>query len=264
MYFLEKSMDDKKTWLVEGLIVAGIPAIGYWFAFLYELGYCKYFNIPSSFIEIDMLNVLIAIVGTVTLLGTVNFLVQPFFLIFVAAPWSIKKAIKTTLLPIVLMTGGALALKMPFFYSVFFICALALPIAFAEFILPLFTHRDIQGYAAKLEAATLSEFEQNHTTMDALANKLGFESYSLLFYLFIFSYVVFFSGSIDGRVRSDFIVLKGKPEMAVIKTYNSSFLAAKFDRTTKLISADFKIIPIDKRLGAFTYERIGPLQARSF
>lgn len=247
---------------MEGVIVAGIPATGYWFAFLYELGYCKYFNIPSSFIEIDMLNVLIAIIGTLTLLGTVNFLVQPFFMLFADFTWSIRKAIKVTLLPIVLMIGTSFAIKLPFLDAVFFISAIGLPIAFSEFILPLFTHREVHGYAAKLEAATRTDFEQNHTTMDVLADKLGFETYSLLFYFFLFSYVVFFSGGIDARIRSDFIVLKGEPEMAVIKIYNNSFLAAKFDRTTKLIVADFKIIPIDKRLGAFTYERLGSLQAK--
>jgi len=57
-------MTNQRFGLTEGLVIAVVPATGYWFAFLYELGYCKYFEIPPAFIEIGLLNVLVAIIGS--------------------------------------------------------------------------------------------------------------------------------------------------------------------------------------------------------
>ena len=41
-------MEEKKQgWITEGLILASIPVLGYFFAFQYEAGYASYFQYPK-------------------------------------------------------------------------------------------------------------------------------------------------------------------------------------------------------------------------
>jgi hypothetical protein len=42
----------------ETIAIASIPAIGYWFAFQYERGYCEHFAIPQQFISLSMISIM--------------------------------------------------------------------------------------------------------------------------------------------------------------------------------------------------------------
>jgi len=256
-------MADQKFGFTEGLLITGVPALGYWLAFLYELGYCKYFNIPSTFIEIGILNILIAIVGTTALLAVLHLFADPFYVFFGKAPHAIKRALRMTFLPLGVCIGLVFVFKYSFLVAVIIVCVVGLPIALIEFVIPLVTQRGVQGYVAKLEAASNYDYEHNTSIMDTLAEKVGFKAFSLFFYLIIFSFVVYLAGGFNAQMKSDFMVLKGDPDMVVLKTYNSSLLATGFDRSSKNISAEFKMVAFDSSLELFTLERIGPLQVKS-
>jgi hypothetical protein len=41
-----------KSWLTEGVILAGAPVFGYLLVFAYEAGFCSIFGIPPEFISL--------------------------------------------------------------------------------------------------------------------------------------------------------------------------------------------------------------------
>lgn len=51
-------MTETRVGITEALLIAAVPVVGYWIAYLYELGYCRWFGMPPYFIEIGILNVL--------------------------------------------------------------------------------------------------------------------------------------------------------------------------------------------------------------
>jgi len=58
-------MEKKFDWkLLLTLLIATSPILGYGLAYVYQLGYCSYFNIPTEFIKLDLTMVLVAIAGT--------------------------------------------------------------------------------------------------------------------------------------------------------------------------------------------------------
>lgn len=51
------------------VIAVGLPALGYAFTYVYEMGFCDVFGIPTSFIELSLANVLNAIFAVVIYVG---------------------------------------------------------------------------------------------------------------------------------------------------------------------------------------------------
>ncbi|HET8761742.1 MAG TPA: hypothetical protein VFN94_11770 [Nitrospiria bacterium] len=252
-------MPEHRIGLTEGLLIAGVPAAGYWFAFLYELGYCKYFDIPASFIEVSVSNILVAIVGLLGVLVLVNVYADLIFMVFQWLPSAIKSAVLRITIPVVFLTGYALVIRIPF-RQVFLVLGLILvPILFLEFILPLIVQRGTRGYLAKLDAQNKSERERI-TVMDVVASKLGRDNFLHLALIFSISFLAYFAGGYNAKVQREFIVLPGSNELVVLKTYNASFLAAKFDRPSKSVWAEYTLVPADTQVGRFSFERVGPLQ----
>jgi hypothetical protein len=64
------------------LVITAISAIGYLFAYLFQLGQCKYFHIPDNFIEVDLKSILsfasIAVAYSVLILAVVTWIFHIF------------------------------------------------------------------------------------------------------------------------------------------------------------------------------------------
>ncbi len=83
-----------------------------------------------------------------------------------------------------------------------------------------------------------------------------------LFILYLLSILSYFAGGYIARFQKDFIVLSGKPELVVLKKYDSYFVAANFDRRSKSVSTEYKLLAVDKSLGRIKFERVGPLSPK--
>ncbi len=250
-------MLDNKLGLSEGLIIAVIPAAGYWFAFLYELGYCKYFDIPVSFVEVGLVNILISLVGILGLIGLANIYANAILFLFKDIPEAIKSALLRVSVPTLFMAGYGLVAKLSSFFIPLIV--ITFPLIFIEFILPCFAQRNVKGYLAKLEAQKKIDLEHDSFT-DLIAKKMSKGSALSILLVFILSFVSYFSGGYNAKGQTDFIVLTGEKESVVLKMYNSYFIAASFKRESKSVSAEYKLIPVDENLSIFKFEKIGPLQ----
>ncbi|HKK45796.1 MAG TPA: hypothetical protein VJ964_09755 [Balneolaceae bacterium] len=250
-------MSKQKFGLTEGLLIAGVPAVGYWLAFLYQLGYCTYFNIPTSLIEISLLNVLIAIIGLVGFLAIINLYGEPFFWLYKGLPEVIRPAIVKIGAPLIFMCGYAYVTRLsgkPFYVA---ISIVVIPLLFVEFILPLFTQRKTKGYLAKLKAQKKIDYEYD-TMMDTLAKNAGKERFLLFILLFAISFITFFAGGYKAKTKTEFIVLTQPVKSIVLKSYDNNFVTAKFDRDSNTVTAKYTLVPIDK--SNFEMDEIGPLK----
>jgi Ni,Fe-hydrogenase I cytochrome b subunit len=59
-----KGNKRERGWIKEGIILALCTFTGYLVAYAYEEGFCHHFSIPSSFIEIDVVTILVSVIYT--------------------------------------------------------------------------------------------------------------------------------------------------------------------------------------------------------
>jgi hypothetical protein len=251
-------MAENRISLTEGLLIATLPAAGYWFAYLYELGFCTYFNLPDAFIDIGIPAVLKAIVAMFGVLGLIHVFAEIPFRGLSALPRSIAAPIRRIGLAIILMGGGAMILQSTLIQFMIVASIFAVPFLFGHFVLPLFTQRGTSGYLAKLEAQHQAELQAD-SLMDIAAKKIGASWFRLLFLLFLLSFVAYFAGGYNAKVQRSFMVLPGPPELVILKKFGASVVAAAFDRKTQSVSSDYRLISFDNNLGQFRFERVGPL-----
>jgi hypothetical protein len=251
-------MTEQRFGLTEGLVIAGVPAAGYWFAFLYESRYCKYFDIPSFFIEIGILNILVATIGMVGALALVSLYADLLFMLSGALARSIRDAIFRVSMPLILTAGYALVARFTLVEFLTVAGVFFVPIVFGEFIFPLLTQRSTEGYLNKLEAQNKKELELDNL-IDMVANALGRRTFLFLALLLALSFVAYFAGGYEAKTQRDFMVIGEKADKVVLKTISGHFLIAEFDREAKSLSTKFSLVSSEREGFGFNYERIGPL-----
>lgn len=256
-------MEKQNIGLTEGIIIATVPVIGYWIAFLFEFGYCNYFNIPSTFVEIGIQNIMIAIIGLLGLLAIIFNFANFFFMSFKWLPKTIKASLQRIFLASAFTYGFFLFNKHPISQVILITSIMFIFLIFIEFVFPLIRQTKTKGYLEKLKAQDKFDFEE-HTLLDVAAIKIGYNKFLLIYLVFILSFLAYFAGSYNAKYQINFLVLNNEKELVVLKTYSKFFLAAKFDRKTKTIFTEYKLIPVDTQLGIFKFEQIGPLLPKRF
>lgn len=251
-------MIEQRLGLTEGLVIAGVPAAGYWFAFLYEFGYCKYFDIPPSFIEIGILNILVAIIGLAGALALINLYASPLFMLSRGFAQPIRAALFRVSIPLILISGYALVARFTLIQFMIAAAVLFVPLVFFEFIFPLLTQRNVPGYLNKLEAQNEMELEHD-TLIDLAANAVGRRAFLFFALLLALSFLAYFAGGYEAKAQRDFMVVGEKAEKVVLKTISGYLLVAEFDRATKSLSTKFALVSPEQQGFRFNYERVGPL-----
>lgn len=251
-------MTESRLGITEGLLIAGVPVAGYWVAFLYELGYCTYFNIPLSFIEIGILNILVAIVGIAGVLLLISIHANMFYMLLsgIAQPISFSLLKIGTIL--ILISGYALVSRLPFVLFVIIVAIIIVLFGFLEFIFPLLTQRKVTGYLNKLAAQEKTELEHKNI-FNFVANSIGRKTVQIILVIFVLSFVAYFAGGYKAKTQRNFMVFVGNGEKVVLKAISGYLLVAEFDRPTKSLSSKFTLVSSEQPEFSFSYERIGPL-----
>jgi hypothetical protein len=247
-----------KRWtLTEGLLLAAIPVVAYVCAFLFELGYCDYLNIPMQFISVgknelvsSSLFVLVSALGSVLVIEAMS-------LLFRGTRVVIFRAL-LRVFPLLLLSGfvGLLAARLrPAWWVV--IGGVALLVAI-EFVSPLIEYKQAQSYQEKLRARELSLMRRSST----LGRRLGLIGYQSI--VFTFCIVLFLAACVEwGRgeaaTQKSFMVIAGPPQRVVLRVYGDFMVTTTWDKNRRLARER----SISKLAGEETitmaFEDIGPL-----
>ena len=60
--------ENREKLLSDGLLIAGVPLLGYAIAFAYECGYARYYGIPLQLISLTLTQILVAIAGVISII----------------------------------------------------------------------------------------------------------------------------------------------------------------------------------------------------
>lgn len=255
----ELTMNESKLGLSEGIVLAAMPVFGYWVAYLYELGFCKFFAIPAELIEIGIPIILAAILGIIFVMGFIQMTIDSiFFTLWARLPAQIRPTLLKVIAMMFIYCSLSLANNWSISTNTTIFSILFVPILFIDWILPLFTQRSIVGYLNKIHAAYQADLAIDQPTDKLL--KIGGGQIGKLFLLcYVVSLMAYLAGGLEARLKNQFMVLYGPPERIVLKIYDQNLIAATFDRKLRQISNDFVVIPISKTPETFKVEMLGRL-----
>lgn len=250
---------DIKSNLSEGLIIAVVPAIVYWFSYVYQFGYCRYFEIPTEFIEINVQNFFICIIGMVGLLAVIISVGTPLFSIFRNLPEVIRLIFINNGIPVLVLLAYSFVAKMPIKH-VFIILAVPFGLLMSELTFPLYSQKNKSSYLEKLEAQRAFETEHKESLMYVIFKRIGVNFSVLLFCVSFASIFICFVGAYEAKNTSVFMTSNGGQKI-VLKKYGEQFLVADFNKKEKTFIPRFTIEKIDNSFGVFSYEKVGPIIA---
>jgi hypothetical protein len=239
---LEKDEIIKSPWLTGGLIVAILTALSYAMAFFYELGHSSYFGIPSRFIEVTLVETVIALC-----------LVQYFAVIVVSGSSVItmyfpKKydKILSDVLPVTIFIGLVYLINVDLRHLI----AAGL----------------IGGYIGKTATRERLREKGTDTVVNQILHRIfGKVGTTLLkksqMWLLVFFISAFTVGKATAVWKEKYLVCDDSPQIALIRKYGDILIYAPYDQQKKEVAEKLIInsVTVANKL-EFTIKSIGPLK----
>ncbi len=241
----------------EAIILAGAPAYAYAVAFLYELGYALHFRFPIALIQINITTVLISLGALVSAGIFFWFGGEVVSVIWPSGKSAFAENIRKSIRLLFLLIAAAVLGRS--WNTLFSTGAIVFGIFFLlDFVFPLLTQRNVKGYFNKLEAQ--EEHERSLTFMsDRLVKIVGLSNFRTVLILILILGLSWFAGLGQARSNSHFRVVTGNSNVVVLRIYGGKMIAAEFDPSSKTLSPEIQVIPMDKKL-KLRREMLGPLK----
>jgi hypothetical protein len=250
-----------KSWVTEGIIIAGAPVVAYSLRYSYEVGFVSRFSIPSEFITIDLAKILPLTVVILGGIGIAILLTSLYRIILGFIKNIIFRKMMTLLIwvivlcPVVFISliRNEIIASIPALF-------LFLSMAFIEFVRPLLTQKEKIGYLAKLgAAASMVQF-----LTGPLYYYLGQRVTKICLVCLGSAYlmgIVSLYGALTSMSQDEFPVVKGSQEMVVLRKYGDQLICVPFDRATKTVEKRFTVLNLGvEPTIEFVTEKIGPLR----
>lgn len=256
---------NERSLLTEGVIIAAASALVYMATFLYEYGFCSYFEIPANLIDPSLATILVA-AGTI---GTV--LASSLWFLGLTAP--LFKAVHNKELHAYRYFFAYSAVVSAFGILLAVIYGFSWPSfvwyigGFTVLALLMFGHTFLFNRHVPLaerfsEQARIQDGDPFYVT-DVLKIWFGKSAVYILVVCMSVLGIAFLIGNGEASKRDRFLVLKQEPDLVVLRNYGSVLLTARFSRESKQLSNEFVVIRLaeGERI-AFTNEVVGPLKVK--
>ena len=255
----EFDMKKELRIFTESTMLAAIPALGYWVAFVYELGYFSYFELPSTFVEVALNSILLNSLSVVTGLGA--FLI---ILDFIRRTMSgVTEALKFTLYKLLfayfLVYGFGLVFNRSHEEIQILLLILTLPIIWNEVLWPMWKYRHLKGLGNKVTAAKAKDFEFD-SAIDKIAEKTGAAPFLALVFVYLVSVFSYLAGGYSANKQTSFFISTEKPDFVLIRKYEENWLTVKVDLDKGIVLKTYELVPIDT-IKTFRKSTIGRLKA---
>ena len=263
----EDSKRSIQKYIHVGILTAFIPAFSYLTAYFFERGFCGQLQIPLSFIEIGINEVLKVIVLIIPLILFLFFgIVLTIYVRILKNP--VFKILSRSIFPLFLFFlmfafSGLSLVKVIIGFLIFWFIFIG-----SDFIFPLFSKRKFRGYYKRTLESYLESDKKPKDLFDKISDsfieQFGILTYTIIFFLsFILIFFVGDMGRTYARNKRSFMIIKSSPELVILRRYSSSYICAPFDREKKEFKKKFYLKTGDKISEEgfeIVIEDIGPLK----
>jgi hypothetical protein len=249
------------TCITAGLLIAVAPIVANLFAFLHEVGYCRVFGIPTSFISLTPTTVFVVAGALVIVFCVVFWMADTAIGILHDVPHGPIRRGLLVLFPFLLLFAAYLYLYRELWEEWIWVAAIVAGVAFYEFVFPL-AFRWKGSYREKLDADWQVRRRTRPLT-DWFGTRLGRVGVLLIVTLVLGLMIAYAAGRAEALQQEEFLVLRSDTEAVVLRHYGSNFILAPFDRETKDVQRSFFIVRgDDDPRPVFTLEDVGPLRSK--
>ncbi|MFG0621780.1 hypothetical protein ACF8OH_15475 [Delftia sp. WSY_9] len=236
-------MNEKKesrSFISEGLIVAGATAALYMVTFVFEYGYCKYFGIPGFLVEPST--------GTVLLSALIISVASVFIFSLSQFPSAMIKKIpwvklRNRIVVVAIMWTFALLVGDLSSWTSKTILIISTIIPFLDYIFPMILFSGpIRDRISMAEDMISEEYLKDKNNKNTIVVKFSFYIVLINFALLI----AFAAGATHAKIQKGFVVLKAAPDFAVVKRYGERMIAVRYEGTPPRATGEFKILDKEK------------------
>jgi hypothetical protein len=281
---METEQQSVRSWITDGIIIAGLTATAYLWTLFYEVGFCGYFSIPYYFISLSPVNVLIIggrflLVFIVLCIPIILFgALRPFigYLSALTSRFAIRSGVNSAIVMFFfsLMLSGMMVYFSSFereFWLQILMRIIAVVPVIAFFTVPLVRQRNEKvSYWTKI---ILDWAPRQRISRPAPIPAPGFRDFVNLMLIAMFVVLIGIGNNIfpkagkeDAQSKKEFQVISQSsslPEVVVLRVYGDYLFAAPFDRSTKKVEKKLFILKISEIANApLTTEQVGPLQVK--
>lgn len=230
--------------IIQGIVIAGIPVIGYLMAFCYELGYVSHFKITNEVIDISLFAIF---------LRTFEFL---FFIIAVSLGGSFLTIIINKFIPVKYITFKNSLVILLIIYLIFVILILYISLKgiYLHQYVNLIMFWAVINYSLCIPIYFFKKESIYNNRVIKIISIIFLSSFLLLTYYNL--------GFYSAVTQSEFLILANtqkEQEKAVIRFYSDHIILVPFDRKNQTFSDQFYISIVGDQNISFKYESIGPL-----
>ncbi|HFH4653809.1 hypothetical protein [Pseudomonas aeruginosa] len=235
----KKSSLIEKALSSEAILIAIIPFVGTYIAFLYEAGYASYYEIPISFIQIDALS----IISSSTL---VVLFIYAFFVLLdlarkiVKGSHPVRKALALPLTMTIVSAFFIVFLDIP--NKILLISAVFLFATTITYLPPLFKRDTKDNYLKRLEIQNANE---NKRLKEKNPESTRRDIISPIAFLFVFGLLIFKGGIMHAEDKTYYYVLKDSPNKALVSNYGDNLIFSTFDQRTKTFTGEITFAKLD-------------------
>ncbi len=261
--------ENKKQVLSGAIIIAVISLYAYLITFLYEIGFLLVYNLPFEFANLSLVNTFIvggSLLTTFTILIAIANSVFAFFAPIFRKKHPLLELFKK-LSPIYILLALLIYLFGSMWKEWLWALIMALFYTAIQLIFPLFGKHD-EKYFERMERQ-LEEDGKQESIFDFLLfllprptekNKTKFLSIIKLAVVLVFLIILaFFAGRANALKKQNYFVLETNPEMVAIKITNSSVVLLPFDRNSKSLRSEFKVVDLKDLTAPLKSEKLGNL-----
>lgn len=223
--------------LTDGVLIAGITALAYAVAFAYEYGYCSNFGIPNYLINPSITTILVAFFSIV-IFAIFALMFGELFSYFPSDPGldHLKRRLILFLLMFALVSM-ATGLRWINFVLIGPVTAELL-----IYLLELFVQR---GTFKERLVASSKSFDRSPTrdnpAVRYIFNRLGAQGFTIFGWVYLCLILSFSAGSYESRNQSDFQILVGAPNLALVRIYGEMAVFVDVTKPLKSPGSKFQI-----------------------
>lgn len=251
-----------RSFLTEGLVLAGIPVLAYFLFYIFEAGYGAQFGIPPSFVTPNLGYFSFALLS-ILIFGFFALWIfdDAFrFLHEIAFKRPALKTIPRWAIFIALLFPFFIMLKVSYLAGAIFIFILVSFLALWDFVFAPWIKK-IHSFPPRSEELEAVLAEKG--ILRILKQKIGIGLFPIFAFSLYLTFLSFSAGMSQAQREDMFLVMKTNPEQVVLRVYGDTMIVAPFDRETKIVQKTFMVRTVgDDPATLFRFESVGPLKAQ--
>lgn len=237
---ISKKDNISKSYFPEAVIIAVFTGMLYVGAFIYKMAYLSFYNINSSFVDIDISDIL-----SINSFALLAFVEITYIFIYIV----IKKK-KSKRNKLIALFGMLFLTLLPLILEVFIKSNYLLLASLILFIVLL---------------AIFKKYLKNKdVVMEKIKNKFGIFPFLIFIFISLYCGFCYSSGLFNARSQENYFIIKnGDNYLAVIAPYDKSFLCVPFNNGNKVFSENITILTQDTISNSnlfFVNKKVGPLR----